>query len=201
MTLNNQTGPQKNYTRTTSGWAVLRPSFRNSWLEVNLNGSLNYQHSNNKLVKISDPDTWGFSYGGTIDIALPWGMRLNTSMNMNSRRGYSDQSLNTNELIWNAQISQSLLKKKNLIVMLQFFDILHEQSNFSRTINAMMRNDTQNNAINSYAMLNVTYRFEFFKGMKGFGGGPGGGPGGDRRGGPGGFGGGRPGGGFGGGRV
>lgn len=201
VTLNNQTGPQKNYTRTTSGWAVLRPSFRNSWLEVNLNGSLNYQHSNNKLVKISDPDTWGFSYGGTIDIALPWGMRLNTSMNMNSRRGYSDQSLNTNELIWNAQISQSLLKKKNLIVMLQFFDILHEQSNFSRTINAMMRNDTQNNAINSYAMLNVTYRFEFFKGMKGFGGGPGGGPGGDRRGGPGGFGGGRPGGGFGGGRF
>ena len=152
---------------------------------------------------MTDPDTWSFNYGTTIDITLPWNMHLNSSITMNSRRGYSDQSLNTNELIWNAQISQSFLRKKNLLVMLQFFDILQEQSNFTRSINAMMRNDTQNNAINSYAMLNVTYRFDFFKGMKGFGGPGQGGPGGrGPEGGRGGFGGGRPpmGGGFGGGR-
>ena len=203
VTLNNQAGPQKNYTRTTVLWARLAPSYRGSWLEVELNGMLNYQHSDNKLVKMTDPDTWSFNYGTTIDITLPWNMHLNSSITMNSRRGYSDQSLNTNELIWNAQISQSFLRKKNLLVMLQFFDILQEQSNFTRSINAMMRNDTQNNAINSYAMLNVTYRFDFFKGMKGFGGPGQGGPGGrGPEGGRGGFGGGRPpmGGGFGGGR-
>ena len=108
--------------------------------------------------------------------------------------------MNTNELLWNAQISQTFLKGKNLTVMLQFYDILNQQSNFSRALSAMSRTDTWYNSINSYAMLHVVYRFNAFggkqarQGMQGPGGGmgPGGmGPGGGRPGG------GRPGGGFG----
>ena len=185
VTLNQTTGVQKNYTRTTSTFLRLAPSYRGSWLEVELNGVLNYQHSNNKLVKITDPSTYNFSYGGSIDITLPWGTRLNTNLNMNSRRGYSDKSLNTNELIWNGQISQSFLRGKPLTLMLQFYDILHEQSNFSRTVNAMMRTDSQNNSINSYAMLHVIYRLNLFGGRNAMGGPGQGGPG---QGGRGGFG-------------
>ena len=89
-------------------------------------------------------------------------MSLSTDMHNQSRRGYSDATLNTNELIWNAQLSQSFLKGKPLTVMLQFYDILHEMSNFSRTINAMRRSDTSYNSINSYAMLHVVYRLNVF---------------------------------------
>ena len=122
---------------------------------------------------------------------------------MNSRRGYNDASMNTNELIWNAQLSQSFLRGNALTLSLQFYDLLHEQSTFSRAISAMQRTDTEYNAITSYAMLHVIYRLNLFGG---FGnnrrgqGGPGfGGPGGPggARGGRGGRGGGF-GGGFGG---
>ncbi|MDO5447818.1 MAG: TonB-dependent receptor, partial [Prevotellaceae bacterium] len=153
---------QKNTTRTTGIMERLAGSYRNDWLEVELNGTLNYTHSNNLLQTQSNLDTWQFSYGGTINVDLPWGMQLNTSMNMNSRRGYNDASMNTNELIWNAQISQGFLTGKPLTVMLQFYDILHQQSSISRTINAMMRQDTQYNSVNSYAMLHVVYRFNIF---------------------------------------
>ena len=110
--------------------------------------------------------------------------------------------MNTNELIWNAQISQSFLKGNALTISLQLYDILHEQSTFSRAITANSRNDTEYNAITSYGMLHVIYRLNLFGGFKNRGGfgGPGG-PGGPRGGnGPrGGFGGGpRGGGGFGG---
>ena len=81
---------------------------------------------------------------------------------MNSRRGYSDASMNTNELIWNAQISQGFLQGKPLTVSLQFYDILQQQSNFSRTISAMARTDNEYNAITSYAMLHVIYRINLF---------------------------------------
>jgi len=84
-------------------------------------------------------------------------------------------------------------------VSLQLYDILHQQSTFSRTITAMSRNDTEYNAITSYGMLHVIYRLNIFGGGGGFGfGGPRGGRGGN---GPrgGGFGGGPRGGGFGGG--
>ena len=93
---------------------------------------------------------------------MPWGTSLSTDLNMNSRRGYSDESLNTNELIWNVQISHSFLKGKNLIASLQFYDLLHQQSNISRTIDAMRRQDTEYNSITNYAMLHVIYRLNLF---------------------------------------
>ena len=80
--------------------------------------------------------------------------------------------------------------------MLQFYDLLHQQSTFSRAISATSRTDTEYNAINSYAMLHVVYRLNLFGGKQARQGGPGGpgGPGGrpDFRGRP--FGGGHPGG-------
>jgi len=134
-------------------------------------------------------------------------MQLTTSLNMSSRRGYSDAAANTNELIWNAQLSQSFLKGKPLSVRLEFYDILGQQSNFSRAISAMSRTDNEYNSINSYVMLRATYRINLFgsKEMRqnmrngsGFGG-PEGGRGGNRGGNRGGFGGGGGRGGFGGG--
>jgi hypothetical protein len=92
---------------------------------------------------------------------------------MFSKRGYTDESLNTNELLWNAQLSHSFLRGKVLTVMLQWYDILHEQTNFSRTVNANGWRDTEVNAITSYAMLHVSYRLNLFGGRNG-GDGPGG---------------------------
>jgi len=172
----------------------LAGSYRNEWLEIELNGSLNYQRSRNDLQPNNDLDTYTFSYGGMVGVTAPWGTSLTTNLNMQSRRGYNDASMNTNELIWNAQLSQSFLKGNALTISLQLYDILHQQSTVSRTISAMQRSDTEYNAITSYGMLHVIYRLNLFGGNGGFGfGGRGGGRGG-RGGGPGG-----PGGGFGGG--
>ena len=215
---------EKNNTRTTMVMERLSLSYRNSWLEVEPNGSLTYTHARNQLQSNSNLDTWMFSYGVNVNLYAPWGTSFSTSISENSRRGYNDASMNNNELLWNAQVSHGFLKGNALTVSLQFYDILHQQSNFSRVINAMQRSDTEYNNISSYALLHVIYRFNAFGGKQarqmgpggmfpggmpmppgGFGGGrPGGGQGGfggGRPGGGGGFGGGRPGGGgFGGGR-
>ena len=190
---------QKSVTNTLGVGERLAASFRNEWLEIELNGSLNYNHSRSELQPNNNLDTWQFSYGGMVGITCPWGTSLTTNLNMQSRRGFADNSMNTNELIWNAQLSQSFLRGNALTISLQLYDILHQQSTFSRTITAMSRNDTEYNAITSYAMLHVIYRLNIFGGGGGFGfGGPRGGRRGNGPGGPGGFGGG-PRGGFGGG--
>ncbi len=212
ITLDRNSSSQKNYTKDLSIYERLGFSFRNDWLEVEPGGSLRYNHATNELQPNANLDTWDFSYGFNTNILLPWNMSIATDLNMNSRRGYTDESLNTNELIWNAQISQSFLRNNALTFSLQFYDILQKQSNFSRSISAMQRTDTEYNAITSYAMLHVIYRMNLF-GTKearremrnGPGMPPGDGPGGNRgnRGGNrGGFGGGGfGGGGFGGGRF
>ncbi len=157
---------EKNYTRTTSLGQRLGLSYRNQWLEVELNGNVDYAINKNKLQPNSNMNTWNFSYGTDITITAPWGTGFSTSAHMTSRRGYADASANTNEFIWNAQISQSFLNGRPLTVSLQFFDILHQRSSFSRAIDANSRRDTWYNSINSYAMLHVIFRFNAFGGMQ-----------------------------------
>lgn len=157
---------QKNTTKQTQVGERIAMGYRNNWLEVNLNGTLNYNHARNKLQASSNMNTWQFSYGPSITATMPWGMSLSTDLSQSSRRGYSDKSMNTNELVWNAQLSQGFLKGKPLTVMIQFYDLLHQQSTLSRALTAMARTDTEYNSINSYAMLHVIYRLNIIGGKQ-----------------------------------
>ena len=164
LSLDKSQDSQKNTTQNTTWNERLSLSYRNDWLELSLDGTLAYNHAKNKLQPNSNLDTWQFSYGPSMTLTAPWGTSLNTSLSCSSRRGYSDASMNTDEFVWNAQFSQGFLKGKPLTVMLQFYDLLHQQSTFSRAISSVSRTDTEYNAINSYAMLHVVYRMNLFGG-------------------------------------
>ena len=155
---------RKNTTRSVNLTERLNFSFRNDWLEVTLDGWCNYQHTRNELQPTANLDTWQFNYGGQMLLRLPYGIEVSTNLHENCRRGYNDPSSNTNELIWNGQVTKSFLKSKSLVVNLNFYDILAQQSNYSRWISATGRSDTRYNSINSYAMLHVRYRLNMFGG-------------------------------------
>lgn len=182
----------KNYTRSTSINERLGASYRNTWIEVELNGNVTYNINRNKLNPESNLDTWHFDYGTDINLNAPWGTGFSTSLHMSSRRGYNSKQANTNEFIWNIQASQTVLKGRNLTFSLQIYDILHQRSSFSRNIDSYSRRDSWSNAINCYGMLHAIYRFNAFGGKMVRPGGEGGGRGGNRGGGfgGGGFGGG-----------
>ncbi len=153
---------ERNVTKSHNVTERLAGSYRNDWFELELDGSLNYTGSKNDLQPTANLDTWGISYGASLTLSCPWGMSFSSDIHMKSRRGYSDESLNTNELVWNAQLAQSFLKGKSLTLSVQWYDILHKQSNLSSAISAMSRQDTEYNAINSYFMFHAIYRFNFF---------------------------------------
>ena len=198
VNLNRTAVPDRNVTHTYNLSPNVSLSFRNKWLSFSLNGSTTYAKTENRLQASRNLTTWNFFYGGNTKVTFPWGSNLSTDVHMFSKRGYSDQTLNTDELIWNAQLSHSFLKGKRLTVMLQWYDILAQQTNFSRTVNANGWTDREVNAITSYAMLHVSYRLNFF-GNRGEGGREAGGrEGREGRRGRGGYGGDGPRGGFGG---
>lgn len=158
--------PTKNKAKTTGINENLNLNYRANWFDVGLVGTLNYQHAKNSVSTSSNLDTWQFSYGLTANGNTPWGMSISTDIRMSSRRGYTESAMNTNELLWNAQIAQTFLRDKSLTVSLQYYDILRKQSNVTRTLNAQMRQDTWTNAINSYFMVHVIYRLSIFGGKK-----------------------------------
>ena len=154
----------KNTTRSYNINERLSFGYRNDWLEVTLDGNVNYQHSRNELQPTANLDTWQLNYGGQFLVRLPLDFEISMNLHERSRRGYNDESMNTNEFIWNGQISKPFLRNKSLIVALNFYDLLGQQSNYERWVNATGRSDTQYNSVNSYAMLHVRYRLNMFGG-------------------------------------
>ena len=164
VNLNRTATPDRNVTHTFNLAPSLSLSFRNKWLSFSLNVRTTYARTENRLQATRNLDTWNYNYGGNTKITFPWGTNLSTDIHMYSKRGYSDETLNTDELIWNAQLSHSFLRGKKLTVMLQWYDILRQQTNFSRNVSANGWRDTEVNAITSYAMLHVSYRLNLFGG-------------------------------------
>ena len=167
VNLNRTAIPDRNVTHSYNVAPNVSLSFRNKWLSVSLNGRVTYARTENELQASHNQTTWNYRYGGNTKITFPWGSNLSTDFHCYSKRGYTDATLNTDELIWNAQLSHSFLRGKKMTVMLQWYDILREQTNFSRTVNANGWRDQEVNTITSYAMLHVSYRLNFFGGRNG----------------------------------
>ena len=91
-------------------------------------------------------------------LALPWHLQLSTDLTMVARRGYQDHQMNTTDWVWNAQLTRTFCKGR-LLAKLQGYDILHELSTTSYTVDAQGRTETWHNAIPRYAMISLAWRF------------------------------------------
>lgn len=158
---------KKNTTRNLGLNERVRLSYRKDWFDAGLNGGFYYNHSHSTLQNNRNMNVWNFDYGAHANFTFDFGLSLSTDIRMNSRRGYSEASMNTNELLWNGQISYSFLKEKAATISMHFYDILHEKNNVNRTVTAMHRSDSWTNAVNSYCMLHFVYKLNIFPGAKG----------------------------------
>ena len=184
-------------TKTTSVGDNLRITYRYTFLderysvEFTGNGGFTYNHTRSTSQTGNNIDSWQFNYGGSAVLQFPWSVAFTTNITEQSRRGYADKSMNTNELIWNATLRKSFLKVNAATLSVEWNDILQKRSNVSRAISEFSRSDTYTNNINSYFMVHFIYRLNLMGSrevrMPGM---PGGMPGGGFGGGRGGFGGG-----------
>lgn len=125
-------------------------------------GNLHYTHSGSEREDFISVNAYDFDYSLVANIELPYNFRLSTDITMYSRRGYSDESMNTNDLIWNARLTKRFMKGR-LLLMADGFDILGNLSNIRRTINAQGRTETYYNVISNYVMFHIQYTFTNFK--------------------------------------
>lgn len=153
---------EKNTTTDLNLTERLTASYRNGWFEVGLNGSLSYSWEKDKLRPENNQEPYTYSYGGNLQLTLPWKMTLTTNIGNQCRRGYADASMNRNELIWNAQLSQTLFRNASLTF--EMYDILRNQSNITRQLTSTGRSVYEYNGVNSYCMLHFIYRLNIFGG-------------------------------------
>ena len=129
----------------------------NNW-GYGIYGKVTLNHSTGNY--IDRTDVYDYSYGGNLDVPLPWKFYLSTTVDVYSRRGYTDSRFNTDDVIWPASLSRSILKG-SLNFRLEAFDILGQINRTAYTINAQMQTETWRNVLGRYVMLHATYRLNF----------------------------------------
>ena len=139
-------------------------SYTKDNFEINLHGNFGYQRNRATATAASNLDTYNFSYGISAIYNFWFGLILSTDINQNSRRGYAEAIMNTNQWIWNAQASYSFLRRRQATFTLRWNDILGQRDMVNRNISATARTDSDSERITSYGMLTFTYRFNMFGG-------------------------------------
>ena len=125
--------------------------------KVGAKAGCNWRNATSAREDFATVNAANFNYGLTGQFELPCGFQLFTDLTMYSRRGYEAHEMNTDELVWNARLSKQVWKKR-LTLALEGFDILHNLSAVTHTLNGQGRTETYRNVIPSYGMLHVIYR-------------------------------------------
>ncbi|MCH3994089.1 outer membrane beta-barrel family protein [Prevotella cerevisiae] len=98
-----------------------------------------------------------YQYGGNFMYTIPLvNLTLATDVTMYSRRGYDARQMNTNDFVWNAQLTYPFVKGR-IVAKLQAFDLLHQLKTTNYTVNAQGRTETWYNSIPRYLMFSLSF--------------------------------------------
>ena len=150
-------------TLTFNSGANIRYNYKT--LNLRAVGSIDWRHSEGRMYDFSTLNALDFSYGLEASYTTPalcgkkvGGLTLAADATMYSRRGYGSASLNRDDFVVNASISQSFLSGK-LILRLEGFDLLHQLSPTDYVINAQGRTVTTYRSLPHYLMLHAVWHF------------------------------------------
>ena len=116
-------------------------------------------HSRSDRAGFKPIDAFDYQYGASLTYTIPVvDIDLSTDFNVFSRRGYGSAEMNTDDPVWNAQLSKSFFKG-SLVAKLTAYDLLHQLSTKSYSINAQGRTETRYNCIPRYLMFSLAYKF------------------------------------------
>ena len=124
---------------------------------VSIKTSINYRNIHCAREQFDNMNIWDYNYGLNATFALPWKIQLSTDITMYSRRGYNDRSMNTNDLVWNARLSKSVMNGK-IVFLFDGFDILGNLSDISWSVNGQGRTETHRNVMPQYGIFHMQYR-------------------------------------------
>jgi Outer membrane protein beta-barrel family/CarboxypepD_reg-like domain len=133
------------------------------WLETSGGFSFSINESKNSLNTIAGNSikTWRLIHSSRMFFKHDFNFSYDVTKALNN--GYTS-NVDANPLIVNATLEKQIFKNKNGAIKLQAFDLLNENTNVSRNVNANNITDTRTNRLQRYFMLSFVLRFNKFSG-------------------------------------
>jgi outer membrane receptor protein involved in Fe transport len=126
--------------------------------QISIGGSYQYNNPRSSLSSVSNTPFSTQVYDASIEWNLPKGFTIKTDGNYNIN-GQRAEGFNISYFIWNAEISKSFLKTENLVLSVIGKDMLNQNINANRQINANVVVDNKTRIISRYFLMKLTYRF------------------------------------------
>lgn len=152
----NKEEPQKSSVRHLTARERLNLTYRTKQIEMSVRGAVVYNNSYNNVKSIRT-ETFNYQAGMNVQCYLPWGFEVYSDAVWNLRSGYG-QNEGNDYLMWNAQLSKSFFKRKQLLLRFKIYDILQQENALTRTITATSIRDTESNVLGSYFIFHVIVR-------------------------------------------
>lgn len=149
----------------------LRLTYRHDWetgwkLEATVGSNVRYNINRSTNPNAQKLNVWNFGGSANAHLTFPWGMQINSDINLTKRAGYTNSAANIRRTIWNASISQRLLPHKILTLSLRWVDILDQRDDLNRNVGATYISDSHSQMVSSYVLFTANLRFGFFGGQK-----------------------------------
>ena len=137
-----------------------RIGYRTKKIQAALRGDIDWNKSRSDSPMITRNNSGSWSAGAFFNCMLPFNFNFNTEFNAVKRFGYVEDSMNTINYLWNAQLGYSIAKGVWRITI-DAKDILNQNKGIRYVVNATGRTQTLNTVLPRYLMLSVHYRFDF----------------------------------------
>ncbi len=155
---------------TTDSPILIRSTVYTNYMTIPLSVEFNYKKlrigaksqavwhtAQSKRENFQDISGVNFDAGIYGNVRLPWGFQFATDINYYTRHGYDNAVMNTDNIVWNAQLSKSILRGC-LTFSFVGYDILGDLSNLNYSVNMQGVTETWHNVIPRYGMLRIIYK-------------------------------------------
>ncbi|MFR9165512.1 MAG: TonB-dependent receptor domain-containing protein [Dysgonomonas sp.] len=151
---------EKNITNNLSINESVSLRFKTEKIENRLQLGYGLSITNNNNDIQGDMNVSNFSASNSTSLQLPYDFSIQNDISFTYNSGYSSDFKKT-EVLWNASVSKSFLKKKAGLLKVQFYDILKDRTNVTRKVLGNEMSDMRTNTVSRYFLLSFTYRFNF----------------------------------------
>ncbi|RYG21704.1 MAG: hypothetical protein EOO07_01910 [Chitinophagaceae bacterium] len=145
--------------KNTNNSLSLRPQFSYYGDKIQIDYSPSATFSNNKssIGAINDGKSFNHNHEFSGSIELPYDTQFNTSVSLSYQPANASFSTPLNVAIWNASLSQRMLKSKELTLKLSVSDILAQKVGFNRYVGGNNISESTYSFIPRYVLMGLTY--------------------------------------------
>lgn len=129
-------------------------------LSVRVTGNVDWYNYHRRNDPLQDTQNiFKIQYGGDCVYTFPFKLQASMDITMFSNRGFEDDYMNIDKLLWNAQLAYTFFKGK-MLARLICSDILGQRSNIEYEINAQGRTEKWTNSIGRYLILSLQWKIK-----------------------------------------